>query len=156
MKNNIVILLLTSFVIISCNKDAKISEQNNDSLLTGDSVVINPSQNPNTFTVDALNSEISKGKTLFTQNGNIIIDYDTQANIGMIKIDGEELKLNKLDFSENNYQIQGNDIIIVAEDGNFDEMMNDCNYGTFEKITIQYKNKQSTFSNVKVQDCPSY
>lgn len=156
MKTKFVFAILTIVTLISCKKDAKVTNNVNDSLLTGDSIVLNPAQNPNAFTIDPIDAESSIGKTIFSKDGKAIIDFDTQGNEGIIKINGMEIPLNRITFSENNYQIEGNDIVITAENGNFDEMVSDCNYGTFSDITINYKNNKSIISDVKVQDCPNY
>lgn len=155
---NIIFLLISGILLFSCKKDAKIDENvnHNSDSLTSDSLTISSADHPDAFRVEPLSEKAGLGKVIFTENGETILSYDTQANSGKIKLNGKEYILDNLIFSENNYDISGNEVKISAEDGNFQDMTSDCNYGTFPKIKISFNNQEVTLANVKVQDCPDY
>lgn len=155
----IVSAFLIVITMVSCKKEAIISDtsaSSDSTSLTNDSVSIKAAENPNAFRVNPIQGKKEKGKAVFSENGNPILVFDTQANSGIIKINDEEITLNKLIFSENSYEISGKNVSIVAEDGNFQDNLNDCNIGTFPEIKITYNNHTSTFKNIKVDDCPIY
>ena len=157
MKKKIVLTILLTILLTACTKDSKVTESsNNDTLQYADSLTIQAKENPNAFSVEKISEEAGIGKTIFRQDGKTIIIFDTQGNTRKININGAELELNQLTFSENNYEILGSGIRISAENGNFQETTGDCNNGSFSSITIQYNNNTVVLPNVKVQDCPSY
>ncbi len=157
MKKNLTAGFATLMLLTACKKEGKITETNvSDSLQTGDSLTMQAKNDPNAFSVEPIAQQADVGKTIFTMAGKTIISFDTQGNTGTIKINGEEIPLNELTFSENNYDISGENIKITAYDGHFQEMTSDCNYGDFTNITITYNNHKVVLPNVKVQDCPSY
>ncbi len=157
----IVLTLLLFCLVISCKKEAKTDEQTStsnpqDSVKVMDSTQISATENPTAFRIQPISDKAEIGKIIFTQNGKTIISYDTQDNSGKININGEEFTLDHLVFSENNYEISGEKILINAKDGNFSESATDCNYGTFEEIAVTFNQHESKFSNVSVTDCPNY
>lgn len=158
MKMNRLILFAFALSVFSCSKknDTVVSTSSTDSLALEDSVKIQAPENPNAFSIEPISEQIGIGKTLFTSEGETIISFDTQANTGKIKIDGKEISLNHLDFSENNYEISGDGIHISAENGNFQDAINDCNYGTFPEVKVVYNNHTVLLKNIQVQDCPNY
>ena len=144
-------------MMFSCKKEAKISDnQNLSDSLTSDSLTISSAENPAAFRVETLSEKAGLGKVIFTENGSTILSFDTQGNSGKIKLNGKEYELNNLVFSENNYDISGDEVTITAENGNFQDSASDCNYGTFPKIEINFNNQKVTLNNIKVQDCPNY
>ena len=158
MKKLLFIFLLGA-IVFSCKKEASISENNNlasDSVQIPDSLSIQSADNPNAFRVETIADKADLGKVIFTENGKTIISFDTQSNTGKIKLNGKEYPLNNLNFSENTYEISGSEIEITAEDGNFQEMVSDCNYGTFPEFKIKFNNQEVKLANIKVQDCPNY
>ncbi len=147
--------------LVSCKKDAKIAENElsgiEDSIIMApDSANVLSGDAANPFQLEVLNEQPDLGKAIFSSAGKNIISFDTQANSGKIKIDGTEYQLNHLDFTENKYEIAGKGILITAENGNFQDMTSDCNYGTFPQISVKFNGKTSVFRNIKVQDCPNY
>ncbi|MGC4127991.1 MAG: hypothetical protein QM564_00205 [Bergeyella sp.] len=146
------IIFLLSTLMYSCKKETKHDE---NTLQNGIDSAITSSENE-TFRLEPLPEQADTGKTVFTSGGNTVISFDTQANLGMIKINGKEYILDHLEFSENNYQITGEGITITAENGNFQEMESDCLYGTFPEISVNFNNTVSKFTDIKVQDCPNY
>ena len=152
-------IFLFAMLVISCKKEAAISDGNNsvsDSVQIPDSLSIQSADNPNAFRVETIADKADLGKVIFTENGKTIISFDTQSNTGKIKLNGKEYPLNNLNFSENTYEISGSGIQITAEDGNFQEMVSDCNYGTFPEFKIKFNNQEVKLANIKVQDCPNY
>ena len=157
---NILVAFLLGILVISCKKDAKISDTENgisDSLQAqNDSATIHSGESANAFQLEPLDEKAGVGKTIFTLNKATIISFDAQANTGKVNIDGKEYPLNHMDFSENTYEFSGNGITIHAEDGNFQDMVSDCMYGSFPKIQVKFGDKKAVFTNVSVQDCPTY
>ena len=155
----ILFIFLIAILVISCKKEAAISENTNinqDSVRIPDSLNIESADNPNAFRVETIADKADVGKVIFTENGKTILSFDTQSNTGKIKLNGKEYPLNNLNFSENNYEISGSAIQITAEDGHFQEMVSDCNYGTFPEFKIKFNNQEVKLANIKVQDCPNY
>lgn len=58
-------------------------------------------------------------------------------------------------FSENNYELQGENISIEAYEGDF-ETDNECILGLFPSIIVKVDEQEVTLNNVKVQDCTQY
>lgn len=163
----IFLTLTVATVLLSCKKEEKVTENtavSDQSVLQADSVktadsatAIAPQQDPAAFTIDALSGESAGlGKVIFQRNNEIILVYNLEANKGKIKLQGKEYTLDKLTFSENNYEISGNGIKILAENGNFQEVVSDCSYGTFPEISVTQQNHTVKLSDIKVQDCPNY
>lgn len=159
MKKITLILLLFCFVF-SCKKEAKTEQTTEsnmkDSVKVLDSAQISAAENPTAFRILPISEKAEIGKIIFTENGKTIISYDSQANTGKININGQEYALDHLVFSENNYEISGENILIYAKDGNFSESATDCNYGVFDEISVTFNQHESRLSNVKVTDCPNY
>lgn len=151
-------------LVISCKKGEKIVDQtstdSNSQTVVTDSVKVDSatviSAKDASPKVKPLNEEVDLGKVVFTQNNQVMIAFNTKLQTGKIVIDDKEYPLNKLTFSENNYEISGNGIKITAEEGNFKEMTSDCLYGNFPKVKIKLNDKEVNLENVSVQDCPSY
>ena len=159
-----IIVLLCFMMVLSCKKDEKISnavvKETSDTTAEKDSTVnetatmLSPeNRSPK---LQPLNEEAELGKVIFTQNDLVMLAFNNQSQSGKIVIDGKEYKLNKINFSENNYEISGDGIKITAEDGNFKEMVSDCLYGNFPSVKIQLNDKEINLQNVNVQDCPAY
>lgn len=150
-------------LFISCKKEEKNIETNaelnsqtmvNDSV-KADSADLISAKDPSPK-VKPLNEEIDLGKVVFTQNNQVMIAFNTKVQNGKVMIDDKEYQLNRLIFSENNYEISGSGIKITAEEGNFKEMTSDCLYGNFPKVKIKLNDKEVNLENVNVQDCPAY
>lgn len=150
-------------LFISCKKEEKNIETNaelnsqtmvNDSV-KADSADLISAKDPSPK-VKPLNEEIDLGKVVFTQNNQVMIAFNTKVQTGKVMIDDKEYQLNRLIFSENNYEISGSGIKITAEEGNFKEMTSDCLYGNFPKVKIKLNDKEVNLENVNVQDCPAY
>lgn len=155
---NIFLLLFLGILIISCKKDAKIEENVNpvQDSASADSLTFSSEDRADAFRVEPISEKADLGKVIFSENDETIISFDTKANSGKIKLNGKEYVLDELIFSENNYEISGNEVSIRAENGNFKEMSSDCNYGIFPEVEIKLSNQEVKLANVKVQDCPDY
>lgn len=156
---NLFLFLILCMGLYSCKKEPGINPSSSgaqDSLSLQDSATISAAENPNAIRVESVSAQPGLGKVVFTHNGLPIIAFDTQDNSGTVKLNGKEYPLSHLSFSENNYEISGSSVKINAENGNFEEMVSDCNYGVFSEITIRLNQDEVKVENVKVQDCPNY
>ena len=155
----IFLFLILGIVLSSCKKEPAANSSEftaHDSLSLQDSASISAAENPNAVRVETIVAEAGLGKVVFIHNGVPIIAFDTQDNSGTIKLNGKIYPLRNLTFSENNYEISGDAVKITAENGNFQDMVSDCNYGVFPEISIRLNNDEVKVENVKVQDCPNY
>lgn len=161
---NVIIAVSLSLLAIECKKEEAVtSSQNNveTAVSKADSALISNNSisesTSNALKVETLNEVADLGKTIFTENGKTIISFNTDNQKGKIRINGKDYELSQLNFTENNYEIKGPEIQIVATNGDFEETSSDCTYGTFPEIKIKLKDQSSTtFKNIKVQDCPNY
>ncbi len=151
-----ILIFLCGLALYSCKKEARITEENTIDSQTSDSVTIKSPEDPNAFRVETISDQAEPGKVIFTENGKTIVSFDTQDHSGKIKLNGTEYPLDNLVFSENNYEITGKTVKIIAENGNFRDMVSDCSYGSFPEITILFNHQQVKLSDIKVQDCPNY
>lgn len=152
------------FTVVSCTKDSEtvksdvvVSDQN--SLAIEDSVntdTISTPDNIPPFKVIPQDISAQKGLTVFTSNGNSLFYFDMNANKGLVKIDDQDIELNRADFNENNYSLFGEGVSIQATNGDFGEMLNGCISGTFPEVKIIYNGKTLNLAQVGVQDCPNY
>ena len=117
---------------------------------------IKPSGSADALRVEPVAGEAGLGKTLFTQNGQPIIVFNTDTQTGTVKLSGKEYALNQLTFSENSYEIKGDGVTLTASNGDFQEMVSDCGYGTFPEVVIKAGSQEVKINDVKVQDCPNY
>lgn len=139
MKNNkIIIALFLCLLTASCKEDAKNS-------------VATPQLN-----IENLEKTTEAGKVIFSKDNNAILIFDLLENTGKIKIDGKEIPLNQLTFTENIYQIEGENISIVAENGDFQDMTTECIEGSFPKITITYNGQTLDIQDIKTKECPEH
>lgn len=153
MKKNIISLVLLALLMLSCKKDNIILKNTQHH---SDSVKIGTPNSPNSFALEPIEETSGHGKTVFQDKGKTVIYFNSQSQTGKIKINGKEYKLDKMTFTENNYEISGKEILIRAEDGDFKEMISDCMSGTFPMITVIFNGQKSVLKNVIVQDCPEY
>ncbi|MDO5616563.1 MAG: hypothetical protein Q4G16_10250 [Cruoricaptor ignavus] len=157
MKKLFALFLLSLLALFSCkkDKDTKISQQENPQITVDSTHVSESFSSPENLTpkLQPLNEDSKSGKVLFTQNNMVMIVFDTQSQTGKTVIDGKEYALNQMIFSENNYEIKGNGIKIIAEDGSFQEKTSDCLNGNFDNITIILNEKEINLPNTTVQDC---
>lgn len=135
MKNKIIVALFLCLLTTSCKEDAKNS-------------VATPQLN-----IENLEKTSEAGKVIFSKDNNAILIFDLLENTGKIKIDGEEIPLNQLTFTENIYQIEGENISIVAENGDFQDMTTECIEGSFPKITITYNGQMLDIQDIKTKEC---
>lgn len=156
MKKIIITSLIGGIFAISCNKNSS----------TIDTVPTDSIQHkidsthtalPDS-TIGYLEEEPELGKVIFTEQGNTIISFNTLENRGKIKINNDIIELTQLVFTEDKYEIIGENISIIAENGDFQDSStnSDCNEGFFKKIIINYKNTPIEISNIKVENCPQY
>lgn len=160
--NKIFYSIIGIFLLInSCNKNEKVESsslnQNKNSTSLG-----NASGEPqiasmgNNNRLKPLAEEAGVGKVVFKANNSTVLFYSHLEQSGKITIDGKEYGLNQMVFTENNYEISGNNIKITAENGNFKDMASDCLFGNFPKIHIKLGSESIILTNIEVQDCPSY
>lgn len=140
------VLGLVLLVSIGCKKEIR----------TESSPLIDSLELNDTIQLDSIELNGSEGKTIFSQGGKTIIVFDTKANTGIININGKKILLDELVFTENNYEISGQNIKITAEDGDFKESENNCNEGIFKCVYIEFEGKLSLLENIKVKDCRDY
>lgn len=138
MKNKIIVALFLCLLTTSCKEDAKNS-------------VATPQLN-----IENLEKAGEAGKVIFSKDNNAILIFDLLENTGKIKIDGKEIALNQLTFTENIYQIEGENISIVAENGDFQDMTTECIEGSFPKITITYNGQTLDIQDIKTKECPEH
>lgn len=152
---NLGIVLAICILLYSCKKDKDAA--NIDTEITPqDSLVIEAPRDVEAFTIDPLPMQNSSGITQFLYQNKPIISFDTRSHEGVIKINGEVIKLSNLDFSETSYVLKGSNISIEADNGNFDEVVDNCLNGVFSDIKITYKNRSQIVKNVRVKDCQAY
>lgn len=144
MKKIIFTSLAMFFLAISCNKDAKIDNTKDkaDSL-----------QNTH-LGIEDLGKTNEAGKVVFSTNGEVILIFDLLENKGKIKLDGKEIALHQISFTENTYTAEGDNISILAENGDFQDITTECIEGNFPKITITYNGKVTDIANIKTKECP--
>lgn len=138
MKNKIIVALFLCLLTASCKEDAKNS-------------VATPQLN-----IENLEKTTEAGKVIFSKDNNAILIFDLLENTGKIKIDDKEIPLNQLTFTENIYQIEGENISIVAENGDFQDMTTECIEGSFPKITITYNGQTLDIQDIKTKECPEH
>lgn len=138
----LIISCLSIATIIGCKEDKKVE----------DTIAPKTTTQPQ---VDVLTEIENTNKTIFSQEGQNIIVFDANSQIGKISINGKEYLLNQMMFSENNYELQGDSISIEAYEGDF-ETDNECISGIFPSIIIKTNEQELTLNNVKVQDCTQY
>lgn len=160
MKKSLTVIALL-FLLFSCDKKEEVQTTTKE---TQDSLMVNsPESEPaeiapadQNIRIKALDAVAEKGVVVFKNNNLVMISFDNLSQTGKIIIDGKEYALDKLAFSENNYQISGPQIKIIAENGNFKEMTSDCLYGNFPNVKISVNNENINLTNIDVQDCPAY
>lgn len=162
MKNFILYAAFT-LLFLGCKQDKPVQTSEKSETAqqqsTADSAAvpqIGPAENPDALKIEPIAEDAAIGKTIFTQNGQVVIAFNTDNQQGKIKINGKDYPLNKLTFSENSYEIKGEGITITAENGDFQDMVSDCTYGNFPKININLNGKTAQLTDIKVQDCPNY
>lgn len=160
MKKSLVILSVLLWVF-SCTKEGNQTTNGADAASQDIAIMDSTSTAPKISAPNAgknikpLAETASKNKIIFKNNQLIILSFDTQSQTGSIEIDNIPYTLDKLIFSENNYEISGKNIKIIAENGNFEEPNSDCLTGTFPSVTITTNKGQIHLSNISVQDCSS-
>lgn len=160
MKKSLVILSVLLWVF-SCTKDGNQTTNGVDAASQDIAIIDSTNTAPEISAPNAgknikpLAETAGKNKIIFKNNQLIILSFDTQSQTGSIEIDNIPYTLDKLIFSENNYEISGKNIKIIAEDGNFEEPNSDCLTGTFPSVTITTHKGQIHLSNISVQDCSS-
>lgn len=163
------VIFLTALVpltLLSCQKEEKINDATEitqkQTTTTGTTTTtpitaeVKRAEATATLSVEPLDEAADLGKAIFSQNDKVMISFNSVSQKGKIKINGKEYALTKLTFSDNNYEISGNGITITANNGNFQEMVSDCTYGTFPEVMVKLNGKTTVLKDVKVQDCPNY
>lgn len=145
MKKSLTFIALL-FILFSCDKKEAVNTENTPAEITSTDQSIR---------IKALTEPSKQGSVVFKRNNLVMFSFDNLSQTGKIIIDEKEYELNELTFSENNYIINGPQIKIIAENGNFKEMASDCIYGNFPNINISVNNENINLSNIDVQDCPA-
>ncbi|WP_417430996.1 hypothetical protein [Halpernia sp.] len=151
----LILFCLFFLIFNSCKKDEKINEnsvQKDSLVIKKDSVSL---ENP-PLKVEPLDISAEVGKTIFSQDKNVLFYFNTRTNSGEIKLNGKSYNLDMLNFIDNNYYISGDYIKISAKDGNFQEMTSDCLYGNFPEVKVEVGKQELILKNISVQDCPAY
>lgn len=149
-------------VLVSCKKDVEpvtqVSKQNSANTISDSTTVLNI-ENPEysgVFNVIPQNISAELGRAIFTQEGKTLFYFDQNSNKGIIKIDGKDYALDRIDFNENNYSLYGNNVKIEATNGDFKDTTGDCVYGDFLEVKVTLNGKTLNIPNIKVQDCPNF
>lgn len=163
------ILLLSALlplVVMTCKqeeqvKDTATLQSTGSAAATKDSAAatipeIKPAEARPELQVSPIDYHADLGRAVFTDGSKTLIGFNTETQKGEIRINNRTYTLNKLAFTDNNYEITGDGIKITAADGNFQEMTSDCSYGTFPEVKISLNGKETILKNIKVQDCPNY
>lgn len=155
-------LLMVLIVIVACKNDKEtITDQVGADSTTSalDSIQIPTFQDPEVdgpFKIIPQNITSKKGRAIFTQNGKVLFYFDQNANEGMISIGNKQYALDRFDFTENNYKISGESVMIDAANGDFQDGSGDCIAGSFAQIKVVVNNETLNLANIEVQDCPNY
>lgn len=157
---NFILILVVSGILLQCHGDKKygdnIISSNSDMNQDSSNTELHMESRDSAPKIQPLNEKLAKGKVIFKQNQLTLLSFDTFSQEGKVLIDGKEYLLNKLIFTENNYEISGNGIRIFAEDGIFQDPENDCLTGTFPIVKIKLNDKDITLKNIQLHDCPTY
>ncbi|MEC5393737.1 hypothetical protein [Bergeyella sp. RCAD1439] len=160
MKIKLLFPLALGLLLTACKEETNKNTQNKDSFslsasdtaaVASDSLSTNPTGTPK-----PLNQKAAPGQIVFQQNGKVLIAFDHQAQSGTVVIGETTYHLNRLNFTENNYELFGEKIRISAENGSFQDPQGECLHGVFPKVTIEFSGQTSVLSNINVQDCPVY
>lgn len=143
-------ILLTSVILgifsVSCNKDNKVWGENNASdSLTSESTIVEDLGNTNEM-----------GKVIFYKNDEKILIFNLLENAGKIRLNGKDILLHQISFTENTYTAEGENISILAENGDFQDITTECVEGTFPKMVITYNGKVTEITNIRTKECPEY
>ncbi len=162
---NIIIATFLSLIAIECKKDEAVTDSakpteiiasHTDSASISNNNSADKTVENKAINVETINETADLGKTIFTENGKTIISFNSENQKGKIRINGKDYELNKLTFSENNYEIKGPEVSITAINGTFQEMVSDCAYGVFPEVKVSLNHNTTVLKNIKVQDCPNY
>lgn len=160
MKNLFVIIAVMTLIACKNDKEAVSNQSTIDSAKSVvDSArvpVLKNSGGSVAFQVTPLNVSGEKGRTVFRKNGNVLFYFDQTSNEGNIRIDGKDYLLNSFNFSENNYSVKGNGVVIEALNGDFEDGTAGCIQGKFPEIKVVLQGKEVSIANIQVQDCPDY
>lgn len=99
------------------------------------------------------------GQITFTQNEKTVFFYNLKDKKGTVVLNGVPQTLDKYAFDSEtrSYTLSGGTVSINAPAGKFKvNKGEDCNYGTFDAITVTMGKDTLTLNNVAVQDCPNY
>ncbi|MDL1913996.1 MAG: hypothetical protein FDW93_05660 [Bergeyella sp.] len=152
MKKIFYFLFVFFLVFSSCKKDPKDAGLANKK--GQDSLSISALEHPQSFSVGVIDTSPTQEKTIFSKKGETIISFDHASNTGKIKIDGKEFVLDRMLFTENTYELSGQGLSVLAEDGTFQDSVWGCTEGSFPEVKITYKDNEVTLRDIKVEDCP--
>lgn len=147
---------------VSCKKDKETitnREVIDFAASTLDSIQIPTFQDPEVdgpFKIIPQNITSKKGGAVFTQNGKVLFYFDQNSNEGVITVGDKSYALNRFEFTENNYKISGDGVVIDAANGDFQDGSGDCIAGSFAQIKVILNGQTLNLGNIEVQDCPNY
>lgn len=146
MKKILFKFLAISILAIGCNKDNKIAQEPN----TSDSL-----ESKNTI-VEDLGKTNEMGKVIFYKDNEKILIFNLLEHNGKVRLNGKDILLNQISFTENTYTAEGDNISVLAENGDFQDITTECIEGHFPKIMITYNGKVTEITNIRTKECPEY
>lgn len=152
---NYFLLISAVLLLTACKKETAVPANENVVVAT-DSTHLDSAKAKATLKVEPLSATVAPNQVVFFQNHQAILNFDTEANAGKIKINGQDYFLDTLTFSDDSYEISGENIEIQAEEGDFGEKAEKCLRGSFPTITVKLNGQQTEVHNVQVEDCATY
>ena len=145
-------ILLT---VASCQKEAKlsgvVSDNPNDSL---DSLPLLSKETEGNSTAKPLPQSAgqSSGFVLY-HNQKAILEFSPESSRGIFSWAGKTFPITSVTSSENTYEIKGENLAIILEDGAFSDRRENCIEGDFPKLQATLPTGPLTLKEVQVKDC---
>ncbi|SDE61318.1 hypothetical protein [Riemerella columbipharyngis] len=147
-------------LVLACNKKQTVSEaiSQNDTAeakpWAGSLENVSSGDIP-TEALDLSKKTPDKDETLFLENGKPVLIFNSEANAGLLSIDGKSYPLSQMNFSENNYELFGKGVKVSAENGDIAEKNGVLN-SVFDEVTVEISGKVTKLHHIVVKDNPKY
>jgi len=150
--SNILVAAVITIMTFSACKDRSVSDQTS----------VKPSSPPVAETETALNInqrmiEDPINADSYWAGDSVIIFYSYKTNSGKIMIDGvnHSLDKNEVDEKDDSRILTGPEVVIKTSKLVYEEPAGgDCNYGSFDNVSIMFNGKEYSLSDLKIQQCP--
>lgn len=162
---NIFVIFFISILFVSCKSENKTEEnqneqnQNVEQTQTTETTTspVETEQDNNAFDVSVYSREaVDMYGSIALENEEGILFYINERNKkGEIAIGNDPYLITEVKNDDGVYTFKGEGIEITTTKCKYQEAEADCFYGTFETVTIKFKNQVKTFKNIKLQDCSS-